>query len=30
MGGSFATIFIGISFLAGGLGIVPDPSEQRP
>ena len=29
MGGSFAIIFLGISFLAGQLGIVPDPREQR-
>jgi hypothetical protein len=28
MGGLFATIFLGISFLASRLGIVPDPSEQ--
>ncbi|HEX3303029.1 MAG TPA: APC family permease [Thermomicrobiales bacterium] len=29
MGSSFATIFIGISFLAGHLGILPDPSEEQ-
>ncbi|MEP6808265.1 MAG: APC family permease, partial [Chloroflexota bacterium] len=29
MGSLFATIFIGISFLASQLGIVPDPSEQE-
>ncbi|HUX88665.1 MAG TPA: APC family permease [Chloroflexota bacterium] len=28
MGTFFAIIFIGISFLAGQLGIVPDPTEQ--
>ena len=28
MGMSFATIFIGMSFLAGKLGILPDPTEQ--
>ena len=28
MGGSFAVIFLGISFLAGRLGVLPDPSEQ--
>jgi amino acid transporter len=28
MGASFALIFLGISFLAGQLGILPDPSEQ--
>lgn len=27
MGTLFATIFLGISFLAGRLGVVPDPSE---
>jgi amino acid transporter len=27
MGALFATIFVGISFLAGRLGIVPDPDE---
>ena len=29
MGSLFATIFIGISFLASQLGVVPDPSEQE-
>ncbi|MDP2728217.1 MAG: APC family permease [Dehalococcoidia bacterium] len=29
MGSLFATIFLGISFLAGHLGILPDPSEQE-
>src|SRR5207302_2130376 len=29
MGGLFATIFVGISFLSGQLGIVPDPSEAQ-
>jgi amino acid transporter len=29
MGTCFATIFLGISFLAMRLGIVPDPSEQE-
>jgi amino acid transporter len=29
MGALFATIFLGISFLAGQLGIVPDPTEQE-
>jgi amino acid transporter len=29
MGALFATIFIGISFLAGQLGIIPDPSETQ-
>ena len=28
MGSSFALIFLGISFLAGQLGVLPDPSEQ--
>ena len=28
MGSSFAVIFLGMSFLAGKLGILPDPSEQ--
>jgi hypothetical protein len=28
MGASFAAIFLGMSFLAGQLGILPDPSEQ--
>jgi amino acid transporter len=28
MGGFFATIFLGMSFLAGQMGIVPDPTEQ--
>jgi amino acid transporter len=29
MGVFFGTIFLGISFLAGQLGIVPDPTEQE-
>jgi amino acid transporter len=29
MGTFFATIFLGLSFLAGQVGIVPDPSEQE-
>lgn len=29
MGSSFGVIFLGISFLAGHLGILPDPSEQE-
>jgi amino acid transporter len=29
MGGLFATIFVGISFLSGQLGIIPDPSEAQ-
>jgi amino acid transporter len=29
MGALFAIIFVGISFLAGQLGIVPDPSEAQ-
>ena len=29
MGAFFASIFLGMSFLAGQLGIVPDPSEQE-
>jgi amino acid transporter len=29
MGSLFATIFLGISFLASQLGVVPDPSEQE-
>ncbi|HEX6138887.1 MAG TPA: APC family permease [Candidatus Limnocylindria bacterium] len=29
MGSIFAVVFLGISFLAGQLGIVPDPSEER-
>ncbi|HYY87518.1 MAG TPA: APC family permease, partial [Chloroflexota bacterium] len=29
MGSLFALIFIGISFLAGQLGIIPDPSEAQ-
>jgi amino acid transporter len=29
MGTLFASIFIGISFLAGQLGIIPDPSETQ-
>jgi hypothetical protein len=28
MGASFASIFLGMSFLAGKLGILPDPTEQ--
>ena len=28
MGSSFALIFLGISFLAGQIGVLPDPSEQ--
>ena len=28
MGSSFASIFLGMSFLAGQLGILPDPTEQ--
>jgi amino acid transporter len=28
MGASFATIFLGMSFLAGQLGILPDPTEE--
>src|SRR5439155_26724197 len=28
MGTFFASIFLGISFLAGRLGMLPDPSEQ--
>jgi len=28
MGATFVSIFLGISFLAGQLGILPDPSEQ--
>lgn len=28
MGGAFLTIFLGISFLAGRIGILPDPTEQ--
>ena len=28
MGASFAAIFLGMSFLAGQLGILPDPTEQ--
>jgi amino acid transporter len=28
MGGFFAVIFLGISFLSGQLGLVPDPSEE--
>jgi amino acid transporter len=28
MGACFASIFLGMSFLAGRLGILPDPSEQ--
>ena len=29
MGSLFATIFLGISFLAAQIGVVPDPSEQQ-
>ena len=29
MGGLFATIFLGISFLATQIGVIPDPSEQE-
>ena len=29
MGASFALIFLGLSFLAGQLGVLPDPSEQE-
>jgi amino acid transporter len=29
MGGFFATIFLGMSFLSGQLGILPDPTEQE-
>jgi amino acid transporter len=29
MGSFFATIFLGMSFLAGQLGVVPDPTEQE-
>jgi hypothetical protein len=29
MGTFFATIFLGLSFLAGQLGVAPDPSEQE-
>jgi amino acid transporter len=29
MGSLFATIFLGISFLASTLGVIPDPSEQE-
>src|SRR5439155_269160 len=29
MGAFFGSIFLGISFLAGQLGILPDPSEQE-
>jgi amino acid transporter len=29
MGSCFAVIFLGISFLAGKLGILPDPSEEQ-
>lgn len=29
MGGSFALIFLGLSFLAGQLGVLPDPTEQE-
>ena len=30
MGVCFGTIFLGISFLAGQMGILPDPTEQEP
>ncbi len=29
MGAFFATIFVGMSFLAGQLGVIPDPTEQE-
>src|SRR5437667_5447716 len=29
MGASFGVIFLGMSFLSGQLGILPDPSEQE-
>jgi len=29
MGAFFGTIFLGISFLAGQLGVIPDPTEQE-
>lgn len=29
MGSCFASIFIGLSFLAGRLGVLPDPTEQE-
>jgi amino acid transporter len=29
MGACFGTIFLGISFLAGQLGVLPDPTEQE-
>jgi amino acid transporter len=29
MGAFFASIFLGISFLAGQLGVLPDPSEEQ-
>jgi amino acid transporter len=29
MGAFFGTIFLGISFLAGQLGVIPDPTEQQ-
>jgi amino acid transporter len=29
MGGLFATIFLGMSYLSGQLGILPDPTEQE-
>jgi amino acid transporter len=29
MGGCFGSIFLGMSFLAGQLGIVPDPTEEQ-
>ena len=28
-GRSFAVIFLGLSFLAGQLGVLPDPTEQE-
>src|SRR5207237_7477521 len=29
MGAFFGTIFLGISYLAGQLGVIPDPTEQE-
>ena len=29
MGGAFALIFLGMSFLTGQMGVVPDPTEQE-
>jgi amino acid transporter len=29
MGGCFGSIFLGMSFLAGQLGIIPDPTEEQ-